>query len=353
MKENIKIKWVILCCSVLLVNIRAVAQDAHFSQFYSAPTFLSPSLAGSTGGTRFISNYRNQWPGISKAYQTFALSTDLYFSKYRSGLGALLVADKAGSANLNTTYLGLQYSYRVTLGEYWQFIPGLQFTLGQKSLDRSRLVFPDEVITGNPSSGNIYLTDTKAQYMDFATSLFLYSPQFWIGAVFDHMLRPDYSFLGSTAILPLKFVNFGGVNLWKSRGSRTVEPRAASLCYRFEVQNGYKQLDIGAYMYGRVLDFGIWYRGFPVFKNENLKNHFLDHDAIVLMLGVTNSFYRVAYSYDMQLSALSSYGAGAHEISIIVEMGELFGCGLKYLDCYSRRTTIRFNKDQPRNMKIQ
>jgi len=345
--------FLVLCYLLLLINFRSEAQDAHFSQFYSAPTFLSPSLAGSTGGTRFVTNYRNQWPGISKTYQTFAVSADMYFSKYRSGFGALIVTDKAGSANLNTTYLGLQYSYRVPIGDNWQFIPGLQFTLGQKSLDRSKLQFPDDVVTGTPSGGNIYLTDTRAQYIDFCTSLFLYSQKFWVGTVFDHMLRPNYSFLGSKATLPFKFVNFGGMNLWQSRGSRLEVPRSASLCYRFETQNGYKQLDLGAYWYGRVLDFGVWYRGFPVFKNNNTKNHFIDNDAVVFSIGVVNGSYRIGYSYDIQLSQLATFGAGAHEISIIVELGELFGCGLKYLDCYARRNTIQFNRSRPRNMKVQ
>ena len=302
MEKMFKYRIIISCCIVLLlISIKSGAQDAHFSQFYSAPTFLSPSLAGSTGGTRFVANYRNQWPGISKTYQTFAVSADFYLSEYRSGFGALLVTDKAGSANLNTTYLGLQYSFRVKLGDSWQFVPGLQYTFGQKSLDRSKLIFPDEVVNGTPSSGQIYLTDTRALYMDLATSVFFYSPKFWIGAVSDHLLRPNYSFLGDKATLPLKIINFGGMNLWRANAHRVEEPRIASLSYRFEYQKGFKQLDIGGFLYGRVLDFGVWYRGLPVFKNENLANHFMDNDALVLMLGVSTGALRIAYSYDLQL----------------------------------------------------
>ena len=349
MEKMFKYRIIISCCIVLLlISIKSFAQDAHFSQFYSAPTFLSPSLAGSTGGTRFVANYRNQWPGITKTYQTFAVSADFYLSEYRSGFGALLVTDKAGSANLNTTYLGLQYSFRVKLGDSWQFVPGLQYTFGQKSIDRSKLIFPDEAVTGTPSSGQIYLTDTRALYMDLATSVFFYSPKFWIGAVSDHLLRPNYSFLGDKATLPLKIINFGGMNLWRANARRVEEPRIASLSYRFEYQKGFKQLDIGGFLYGRVLDFGVWYRGLPIFKNENLANHFMDNDALVLMLGVSTGPLRIAYSYDLQLSNLSTYGTGAHEISIIWEIDELFEC----IDCFSRRNTIQFHKNRPRNMRV-
>lgn len=340
---------VMICCIVfLLSNIRSRAQDAHFSQYYSAPTFLSPSLAGSTGGTRLVANYRNQWPGISKTYQTFAVSADFYLSEYKSGFGALLVTDKAGSANLNTTYLGLQYSYRVPLGDTWQFVPALQSTFGQKSLDRSKLIFPDEVVTGTTSSGQLRLADTRALYMDLITSVFFYSPTFWVGAVADHLLKPNYSFLGDKTILPLKIINFGGMNLWRVNASRIEEPRMASLSYRFEYQNGFKQLDLGGFWYGQVLDFGVWYRGLPIFKNENLANHFMDSDALVLTLGVSTGALHIAYSYDLQLSNLAAYGTGAHEISIIWEMNELFKC----VDCFSRRNTIQFHKNRPRNMRV-
>lgn len=324
------------------------SQDSHFSQFYSAPNLLSPSLVGSSGGTRFVVNYRNQWPGISKTYQTYAFAADMYLNTYRSGVGVVFVTDKAGTASLNTSYLGLQYSYRVKLGDYWQFVPGMQFTFGQKSIDRSKLVFPDGTGTGNIE----YLADTRANYVDLVSSLFLFSPKLWLGLTADHLLRPSYSFLGERAFLPVKIVNFGGVNFWRDRARRVEESRSASLCYRFEYQNGFKQLDLGAYWYSRILEFGVWYRGFPVFKNQGIDGQFIDSDAIVLMIGVERGSFRISYSYDMQLSSLAAYGTGAHEISLMFEMGEIFGCGAKYFDCFARRTGLQFNKEQPRKLRI-
>ena len=347
----LKNRLVILIGMMFLAAV-SFAQDPHFSQFYAAPTYLSPSLAGSSGGTRFVANYRNQWPGISKAYQTYAFSTDLYVNRFRSGFGFLALADKAGSASLTSSLFGLQYSYRVQLGENWQFVPGLQFSFGQRSIDRDKLIFPDELANGFPSAGQSFLTDTKAQYVDLATSVFLYSPKLWLGLNVDHMLRPNYTFMDEKATLPLKVVQFGGYNLWSGKASRTQEARTASLCYRFEYQNSFKQLDIGAYWYGRVLDFGAWYRGVPVFNNNNGGDRLLDTDAVVLMIGFTHGPLRIGYSYDIQLSSIAAYGAGAHEVSIMFEMGEIFGCGAKYFDCFARRTGIHFDQEQPRKMKI-
>jgi len=346
-------KIICVFAGLFLLSVNpAYSQDPQFSQFYSSPNLLSPSLAGSSGGTRFVVNYRNQWPGISKTYQTYAFAADMYMNTYKSGIGVVFVTDKAGTASLNTSYLGLQYSYRVKLGDYWQFVPGMQFTFGQKSLDRSKLVFPDGTGAGSNNGNLDYFSDTRANYLDFASSLFLFSPKLWIGLTADHLLRPSYSFIGEKATMPLKIVNFGGVNFWSERSRVADESRTASLCYRFEYQNGFKQLDIGAYWYSKFLEFGVWYRGFPVFKNNTIDKTFLDSDAIVLMVGVERGSFRISYSYDMQLSSLAGYGSGAHEISLMFEMGEIFGCGAKYFDCFAKRRGLRFDQDQPRNLKI-
>ena len=64
------VRWQIVMVTMVLlgwINGRISAQDAHFSQFYANPLYLSPSLAGATDGARIILNYRNQWPAITKA----------------------------------------------------------------------------------------------------------------------------------------------------------------------------------------------------------------------------------------------------------------------------------------------
>jgi type IX secretion system PorP/SprF family membrane protein len=328
---------------------KSKAQDAHFSQFYAAPTFMSPSLAGATGGTRIISNYRNQWPGVKDAYRTFSLSADLYINKYKSGLGVLLVSDQAGSASLSTTNFGLQYSYRVKIGNSLQFIPGLQFTLGQKSIDVMKLKFPDELYTGGSSGADALFADPKVGYVDFSLSGFIYSRSTWFGVVVDHLLEPEYSFLGEETHIPLKIVAFGGMNIWKERASRIETPRRASFVYRFQNQGGFNQIDLGAYWYNRMLEFGVWYRGLPAF---NKSNDFIDSESVVFLVGVIQGPIKLGYSYDIQLSGLARSGGGAHEISMIFEMGEIFGCGTKYLDCFTKRAGHKFNKKQPRKIEI-
>jgi hypothetical protein len=70
------------------------------------------------------------------------------------------------------------------------------------------------------------------------------------------------------------------------------------------------------------------------------------------MIGVERGSFRLSYSYDMQLSSLAAYGSGAHEISLMFEIGEIFGCGAKYFDCFAKRTGLKFNNDQPRKLRV-
>src|SRR6185295_8896805 len=87
----------------------------HFTQFYAAPLFLNPAFAGANVCARFSTNYRNQWPNIKKAYITEVVSFDQSILGRNSGVGILLVNDKAGSGELRSTKFAGQYSYEAML----------------------------------------------------------------------------------------------------------------------------------------------------------------------------------------------------------------------------------------------
>lgn len=70
-------KKLILTFIALLAGLfKLVAQDVTFSQFYSNQLYLNPAFAGSIGTPRVALQYRNQWPGFNKAYETYSLGFD-------------------------------------------------------------------------------------------------------------------------------------------------------------------------------------------------------------------------------------------------------------------------------------
>ncbi len=300
-------------------NYALTAQDVHFSQFYAAPLYLSPSLAGSTDGARLTMNYRNQWPGISKAFTTSAVSFDNYFSRFNSGMGIQIIQDKAGSANLTFTHIGLQYSYNVQLNQDWHFVPGIQFASGSRALDFSKLIFADEQIGGGASGSWERLANENTDFIDFAASIFFYSQFFWAGITTDHLTQPNHSFLGEEIKLNRKFTLFGGTNIWTQKKQRLGLERAFSMSFRYQNQLNFKQLDAGFYWYNAPIELGIWYRGIPVFSNVDQR---INHDAIILMLRYKYGAFRIGYSYDITISNLGLQSAGAHELSLIFEFNQ-------------------------------
>ena len=88
--------------AVLLVS-QAKAQDPEFTQFYANPLYLNPAFAGTAIGPRFCINYRNQWPGVSGTFVTYAASYDEHFDGIGGGIGGQIWKDRAGDGRLSTT----------------------------------------------------------------------------------------------------------------------------------------------------------------------------------------------------------------------------------------------------------
>ncbi len=328
-KSNIKH----ICLSLLLIvaSLTCYGQDPHFSQFYANPLYMSPSLAGSTDGGRLIANYRNQWPGVSTAYETYSVSFDNFFTSINSGLGFILYQDNAGSAGLKTQQFGFQYSYNLVINDYWQVIPGLQFTYGYKSIDFNKIKFGDELEGLGGSASWNRLNNEKADYIDFAASVFLYSSKYWFGLTIDHLAQPNYSFLNEEMRMPLKSVLFGGMNIWSERSRFKGSSRAFSLSYRFQQQAKDVQMDVGVYWLNDPIEIGVWYRGLPVLKGEN--SAAINQDAVVALLSYKYGPFRFGYSYDVSISGLGWNAQGAHELSLIFE--------------FNQRTNLRLNGKRP------
>ncbi|WP_439184001.1 PorP/SprF family type IX secretion system membrane protein [Carboxylicivirga taeanensis] len=314
-----KLIVILLAAAAMVTN--SLAQDYHFSQFYANPLYLSPSLAGATDGARLAINYRNQWPEISKAFSTYSVSFDNFFPKFNSGIGFYLLQDKAGSVGLTSTHAAFQYSYNLMISKKWQVIPAVQFAYGNKSVDFSKIVFPDQPPGSMGATGSYdRLSNEQIHYIDMAASLFAYSEKYWAGLTIDHLSKPNYSFLNEESRYDLKYVVFGGMNIWSQKRRRTGQQKAFSSSFRYQHQGQYNQLDIGVYWHNFPIELGFWYRGLPVFNNSG--STALNQDALIALVAYNWGPIRVGYSYDITISSLGWSTAGAHELSLIFEFNQ-------------------------------
>ncbi len=302
----------IIVFGLILIGLSARPQDPHFTQFYSSPLFLGPSFAGGVAGHRSVANYRNQWLGIPDAYQTFSLSYDHNFMSFHSGLGFVAVRDQAGTGNLGNTKLGILYSYDFTPFPEWHLRPGLGFYLQQVSLDFYRLVFGDQLYS-NQSTSVTQAGKTAVYDIDVATSLLLFSDNVWIGASWDHMLRPTNSLYDDESLTPYKFSVYGGARyILKGFLLSKIEESVTGV-FHVRKQDVFSQLDLGLYWYREPISFGVWYRGIPISKTGR------KIDALAFMVGYRFDQVSVAYSYDFTISHLGLGSGGSHEVSFIYE----------------------------------
>ncbi|HEY3405946.1 MAG TPA: type IX secretion system membrane protein PorP/SprF [Ohtaekwangia sp.] len=294
--------------------VAAYGQDPEFSQYYAAPLYLNPAFAGTSVDHRFIANYRNQWPSVTKAFETYAFSYDYNLDQYNSGLGALIVVDKAGSAGLKSTQFNFQYAYKVKLTENWILSSGLNFGVGFRSIDYNRLLFYDQLdFNGNdPPPPTEAVQNTT--YFDFGGGLLAYNRKFWIGVASTHLNKPNRSLVGDEAEIPIKTTIHAGVRIPLYHGLFKKDRIAAiAPSFIYKQQGNFDQLDIGTYFLYEPVVLGLWYRGIPL--KQNVSDN-MSQDAVVIILGFQMQKVELSYSYDLTVSNLGPISGGSHELAL-------------------------------------
>lgn len=298
------------------------AQYIQFSQYYATPTVLAPSFAGAVQKSRVNFNYRDQWAKIGGIFQTYSAGYDINVPKISSGFGVLLLRDQAGEGDLARTEFGVLYSWYALLDKNRKiyFRPGIEFKLSQRSLDFQNLIFGDQIGVDGiiaPTSIQPPPADSKKTYVDAASSMLVYAPNFWIGISADHLFRPVDAFYDPSYRVPVKYSAFGGYK-FKLSGGKYGHRSSSSIQDYFFVSAYYRlqansdQLDIGGYWDHEPFTIGVWVRGLPYMNIVGTANI----DAVIFVVGYQIYSFNIGYSYDMTVSPLLSQTGGSHEISI-------------------------------------
>ena len=288
------------------------AQDAHFSQFYSNPLYLSPSYAGSAENTRFIVNYRDQWPVVPGSFVTSSFSIDHYFKHLHSGMGLIFFSDQAGGGKLSTTNVGYLYSYKFAVTNKFYLQPGLSAYYYSRKVDFSMLNFADQFFGSQfVGSTSEALPSMKVEHADFAVSCLGYTADYWGGVTLDHLMKVSSVLSTDPRYSSMRLSVFGGLKYSIKKRTRRKEYDVVYAAFNYRQQADVKQLDIGGYYYKRPIIFGIWYRGIPI------GNKYSTSDALIYLIGLKTKSFTISYSYDMTVGQLISKTGGSHEIALI------------------------------------
>jgi type IX secretion system PorP/SprF family membrane protein len=310
-------RGILLIGLIVLMATAAMAQDPLFSQYYQSPLYLNPGFTGVTPQQRVTFNHRLQWPNLPQAFSTFAASYDIWVPELSSGFGLLATTDKMGSAGWRTTNVNLLYSYKIQLNDQWMVSPGLSFGYGINGLDRSKLTMGDGLEYNNQSLDPDLNRLGNQQYFDFSAGLLVYSSIYWVGFAINHMNEPNMSIVNDVTRLPQKITVHGGARIPLMGGLRTssrVSYLTPSVVY--QSQGNISQFSFGLNYHIDPVFIGLWYRGKPW---EESVIGTVNHDALVLQLGMYLDKITVGYSYDFNISPIATSSGGAHEISLMYE----------------------------------
>lgn len=298
----------------------AKAQDHIYSQFFNAPMYLNPALTGQfEGDIRVNMIYRNQFSGMSQNLNYMSASADINIPTFGGGVGVLFNRSSEGTAYLVKNNLAATYSYSIGNDDFVTSF-GLQAGVTNRSISWNRLVFSDQIdprlgyLPGSSSSADVPDNSNK-YFFDAAAGINFVAKRFMIGASFYHINKPNESFSGAEAKLPMRTTINASYRI----------PLSADVGYHrdgaylipsviYYQQDKLRSASVGAQLQYRNLNTGIWYRtagqGSP--------------DAIVVSLifdifgsGKTGDKWRLGLSHDATTSKINyTNTSGTSEASV-------------------------------------
>ena len=296
----------------VLIAIQSKAQDPSFSQFFSSPLNINPSLTANINADwRAIANFRDQWISPASPYATGTISYDakMFQKKFPGaeegnifGLGGMLMYDKAMGGVVKSTYASLNMSYRVKLidGETKHRLgAGFGTIYGHRRIDFGGIDF-EEQFTGygfntNLPTGENSLSSMKP-YFSVSTGL-LYSitsanSNFDIGVSAFHVNKPKQTFLkDENQNLPMRKVIHANFETFLSQSVVL----STNAIYQSQETANYFSVGgaLGYYLPQNedfLLNAGLWYWS----KN-----------AIIPYIGIAYKDYQFGVSYDVTISKLN------------------------------------------------
>ncbi len=297
----------------------AGAQDIHFSQFFEAPLWRNPSLAGIyTGDIRVQMVYRDQWNSVTNAYRTGSLNGEykMHIGKGDDFItaGMQLLFDRAGTIGWTSTHVLPALNYHKSLSSERNSYLSLGFMGGwiQRRFDPSKATTNSQY-----DGGGLGENFSKAQYSYLDGSVGMSynsilgnneSNNFFVGAAYHHFTKPNASLFQPTGFeLHPKWVFSGGFHLGVSEYAYLTIQADQSM------QGSFKETVAGA-MYGLKLGTDPVNPLYTIHAGAFLRWN----DALIPVIKLDYHPYSFSLSYDANISKLkpSSYGRGGVELSI-------------------------------------
>lgn len=325
-------KRLLLGIGVSLAALSVSAQDIHFSQYYASPLTLNPAHTGLVNRDyRVALNYRSQYYTISSnPFTTGTISYDMPILENKLpegdalGIGVSVLFDRAGAGSFQNITGGLSVAYHKALGTDRRHMLslGVQAAFVNKSINFSKLIFPDQLdprMPDVPLPTGEQFGQQDVSYPDFNVGL-LYTSRvgdygtIYGGVSYFHLTRPEEKFLNSGSDVNVKINSRYSVYVG---GSAELNPNIALFgSGLFQKQGPAQEILLGAAtgfilnpshredVANTVLYLGLWYRF---------------NDALIPYIGLEWTQFQLGFTYDITTSNASTATnyQGAYEFSLI------------------------------------
>lgn len=280
-------KLVLSLAFIITVCFAFAQQQPVISNYLSNPYIINKAYTGYSENTEvsllaktFFVGFADKNPGFQSV--NLATRTEYY------GLGIALTNDYFG--NTRAIGLGITYAYHIEMGEN-----SLAFALSPKFLqfgiDQSNYVFfddNDDVITNAKENRLVFDADF---------GMLFYSSNYSAGISIINLLEPNVSLGGNVSDENrlLRTFNLIGAYNYSFSEDVKVEP---SILLSYSPLNLYYDINVRTHL-KNLFWIGAGYKQVQAFN---------------IMFGIDYKNYRFAYSYDHNLSSISNYSFGSHEI---------------------------------------
>ncbi len=287
---------------VFIISIKnSKAQDPYFSQSLFTRTYLNPAIAGtdstldiSIANLGYIST--NPFSGALKAVHS---SCDMYVRPLRGGIG---IDAESYSVGLEKSY-NINYSYAPHF-ELFKHKLSLQPGVGigyMKTSIPENLITPDG--TSNAASrgadSGIPWSGTSKYNLNINLGVFMYTQKFYGGFAVYHINQPDVGFTTYNP-LPYKLTINAGANLSFNKAKASNFILSPNII--FSSQGDYQHLLLGITAKIRCVVFGF---------NYDISN------SIIYNVGIQFKYFKLGYSYNKSISALTNVGGGVNELQLL------------------------------------
>ncbi|MCH8554015.1 MAG: PorP/SprF family type IX secretion system membrane protein [Schleiferiaceae bacterium] len=340
-------RFVLLLFVVMLGSGNLFAQDPTFSMIYLNKLFLNPAYAGINRDLNMTAQSRIQWAGLPGRMETKTAAMDVACPASKLGFGMILYDDMAGDGAYRNTngsvmiaaHLPSKYprnlSWKKMRNRKFIMSAALQYTVGQKSVDWSRLVFSDQldaalgilrpVSAVQPGMEVSNLIHDISAGLLFRTELNKHGSFLSVGISSFHINQPVESFYGDETRLPTRLNVHSHANFRVSKKYTNTLPTYLTVGLVYDRQAMMQTvLTGGSLTFGKDFLLGLWYRNRRVMLPE------VDMDAVIINLIYSTKSFSVGYSYDITVSALGlDRTYGTHEIGINYRFDNVYLCKKK------------------------